>query len=257
MKDYVAAVILLNILVDLMLLLTVNRMAGFPQKVGRCLLGAVIGGFYSGICMMPGLHWAGHFLCRFAALMAVGAAAYGTDRNGIRRCMLFLLLSMALGGVVLGMGDGGVLSVIGGGLLFWLVGWSGIGMAASTCEYVEVELVKGNQHEKLLALLDTGNCLRDPVSGQRVLVVDAQCGKTLLGLTKEQLRAPVETLASGRIPGLRLIPYRAVGQSVGMLLAMRMDNVKIGNKWVSTVVAFAPEGLGEGNTYRALMGGTV
>ena len=90
-----------------------------------------------------------------------------------------------------------------------------------------------------------------------MLVADAKCAKTLLGLTKEQLGRPVETVAAGDITGLRLMPFRTVGRSAGMLLAIRLDHVRIGTKWGSAVVAFAPEGLGEGNSYRALMGGTL
>ena len=255
MRNYLAVVILLHMLVQLMLLLSVNRLTGFPQRVPRCLLAAGIGGIHSGLCLLPGLFFLGGLLWRCVFLFLMGITAYGPNKNGIRRCMLFLLLSMALGGVVLGIGDGGVLTVIGGGVLFCIVSWSGLGIAAASKEYVEVELSNGAKTDTLLALRDTGNCLQDPVTGQQVLVADAQSAKTLLGLSRQQLRCPVETVAAGIVPGLRLIPYRAVGQSAGMLVAIRLERVRIGNWQGSAVVAFAPEGLGEDNTYRALTGG--
>lgn len=79
----------------------------------------------------------------------------------------------------------------------------------------------------------------------------------LTGLTQEQLRAPLKTLMCRPVPGLRLIPYRAVGQAGDMLLAMRFDRVKIGNRTQSAVVAFAAEGLGRGDVYQALTGGVI
>ena len=79
----------------------------------------------------------------------------------------------------------------------------------------------------------------------------------LTGLSRDQLAHPVETLAQSPIPGLRLIPYRAVGQPGAMLLAMRCKKVKIGSWEGSLLVAFAPEPLGSGGTYQLLMGGAL
>jgi len=104
-------------------------------------------------------------------------------------------------------------------------------------------------------LEDTGNCLRDPVTGASVLVVGAQAARLLTGLTQQQLRSPLTTL--GTIPGLRLIPYRTVGTGAGLLLAMRFQNVRIGSWQGSTLVAFAPEGLEMGHPYQALTGGLL
>ena len=41
-----------------------------------------------------------------------------------------------------------------------------------------------------------------------------------------------------------------------MVLALRFENVKIGPRVQSAIVAFAPEGLGEG-MYQALTGGVL
>ena len=54
------------------------------------------------------------------------------------------------------------------------------------------------------------------------MVVDRMTADKLLGLTTEQLEDPIGTISRGKYPGLRLIPYTAVGKSAGMLLAMKM-----------------------------------
>ena len=82
-------------------------------------------------------------------------------------------------------------------------------------------------------------------------------GQELLGLTEKQLAHPVETLARGILPGLRLVPYSAVGQPGGMLLAMRFPGSFIGNRNECPLVAFAPQVLGRGEVYRMLTGGAV
>ena len=90
-----------------------------------------------------------------------------------------------------------------------------------------------------------------------MLVIAGEVAQKLTGLTGSQLRSPLETLAARPMPGLRLIPYRAVGQKGGMLLALRFSDVKIGSRVRSAVVAFAPEGLGSGDRYQALTGGVL
>ena len=57
--------------------------------------------------------------------------------------------------------------------------------------------------------------------------------------------------------GLRLIPYNSVGQPGGMMLMKRFDNVKMGDKKGSALVAFAPERIGAGQVYQALAGGNL
>ena len=90
-----------------------------------------------------------------------------------------------------------------------------------------------------------------------VLVVDADAGKALLGLTPQQLANPVEAVATASVPGLRLLPYRSIGSPQGMLAAIRLQNTKIGDFRGSTVVAFAPQKLDSEGIYRGLTGGIV
>ena len=77
----------------------------------------------------------------------------------------------------------------------------------------------------------------------------------MTGLTFQQLQHPMETLMLHPVPGLRLIPYRSVGNAGGFLLAKRFADVTIGDKKQSAMVAFAAEGLGKGEIYQALTGG--
>ena len=109
----------------------------------------------------------------------------------------------------------------------------------------------------MLALRDTGNNLRDPITGEQVLVAGADVAMELLGWTRDQIVHPVETMARGTIPGLRLIPYRAVGQSGSLLPALRFHGARVGGSTGDVLVAFAPEELGRGEAYRMLTGGVV
>ena len=103
--------------------------------------------------------------------------------------------------------------------------------------------------------MDTGHSLRDPVTGSQVLIVGADVAQTLTGLSPQQLADPVRCM--GKLPGLRLIPYKTVGKSQGMLLAMQMPNGKIGNRTGNILVAFSPQVLDESGKFQALIGGNV
>jgi stage II sporulation protein GA (sporulation sigma-E factor processing peptidase) len=240
-------------LAELLMLLAASRFAGYPPNRGRCVLGAVLGGVHAGACTVPALVFLGNGCWRLVFLTLVSITAYGFGRQALRRSALYVFLSLALGGFAMGLEQAGPVTVLLGASGMWVL--CALGLPEGGQEFVEVQLRRGENREKLLALRDTGNTLRDPVTGQRVLVADARSAFALLGLEPGQLANPVETVASGVIPGLRLIPYRTVGRASGLLVAIRMEQVRIGAWEGSSLVAFAPSGLGECGVYRALTGG--
>lgn len=254
MAVYLDLVVFLNFAVDLLLLAGSSRLSGFPVAWGATALAAALGGIYSGCCMLPGFQFLGNFLWRCVSLGLMGAVAYGISLSGLRRCLMFALLSMALGGIALCMGTGGITGIVAGGVVLLLC-CLGLRCPPGSREYVPVELAHGEKRQRFLALRDTGNTLRDPVTGQSVLIVDAAVAWSLFGLTRQQLQQPVETVEAGICPGLRLVPYRSVGQPGGLLAALRMENVKIDRWQGSMLVAFAPAGLDREGAYQALTGG--
>ena len=246
---YFYLTILLNFLVDFLLLMGANRLAGFPHAPLRCALAAGISGIYGGLCLK--YSFLGMFLWHFLSLVLISAVAYGIS---IRRGVLFILLRLAVCGIASGSRGMGLLAAAAVVGLLCLLGFGG---RAYGREYIPVELCYSGKKLRLLALRDTGNMLRDPITGQDVLVVDAQAGQTLLGLSLAQLKDPIGAVASASVPGLRLLPYRSIGSPQGMLAAIRLDNTKIGDFRGSTVVAFAPQKLDSEGIYRALTGGNL
>jgi stage II sporulation protein GA (sporulation sigma-E factor processing peptidase) len=256
MVIYLDLVMLLNFAVDLLLLLGTNYLVDKRSSWPRMLIAAAVGGVYGGVCLLPGFSFLGNTFWRliFLVLMAVMAFGFGVD--ALRRGVLFVLLSMALGGIALGLGQGGWLALLAAAGA--LTGLCALGFRRGTMErqLMRAELDLAGQKKQLMALHDTGNTLRDPITGCSVLVVDPDVAWELLGLTDVQLASPADTLASAGIPGLRLIPYRSVGQPGGLLLGIRVDSLKIDGKVRDPIVAFAPHKLGNGG-YQALAGGIM
>lgn len=257
MTVYIDAVILLNFLVDFLLLLGANRLCGYPPGWGRCALASAVGGLYGGACLLPGFYFLGNMLWRSVSFAIISWIAFGSSVSAFRRGMIFLLLSMALGGIAMWIGNGGIGSLVAASLGVCMMCFLGFRERPGSVRYVPVDITYQGNRVRLTALCDTGNSLKDPVTGRSVLVVGADTAQLLTGLTRQQLKAPVSTLSQSPLTGLRLIPYRAVGQAHGLLLALRMQDVRIGNWKGSSLVAFAPEGFGRNDNYQALTGGAA
>lgn len=245
----------LNALVDFLLLMGTNSLAGFPSDWKRCLGAAGVGGIYAGVCLLPGWRFLGSLLWRSVFLVLMASVAFGWNRGSVRRTGIFLLLSMALGGIALGLVRIRFPGLVWAALGLWILCRVAFGNGVGQQSYVSVTIRHGDARVEVLALRDTGNTLRDPVTGEAVLVLGAEAAELLTGLTRQQLASPLETLARRPLEGLRLIPYRAVGQGSGLLLARAFEDVTIGNRRGRALVAFDPGGLGGQTMYQALTGG--
>lgn len=255
MRIYLDLVMGLNFLVDFLLLLGTDRLSGYGSRWYRTVTASALGGVYGGVCFLPDFRFLANPLWRVVSLALMGGIAFGFCRSAVTRCGIFALLSMALGGIALAMGRSDWLALPLAGGVLWLLCRTGL-QGSRGQEYLPLEIRYGENRVCLTALRDTGNTLRDPVTGEKVLVISATAAEKLTGLTASQIADPIKTLQGQSLPGLRLIPYRAVGSS-GMLLAMRFSDVCLGSHNQSAVVAFAPEGLGENSAFQALTGGVV
>jgi len=257
LRIYLDLVVLLNFLVDFLLLMGTNRLAGFPSAVGRTAAAAALGALYSGACLLPGFHFLGNLLWRIVSLALMAGIAFGWNRSTFRRTGVFVLLSMALGGLAMSMNRRDLPTLIVSAAGIWVLCRVAFGGRIGQQEYVPLEIRYRDNQIELLALRDSGNTLRDPVTGQQVLVISMEAAQRLTGLSDSQLRSPMQTMLQRPLPGLRLIPYHAVGQPGGMLLAMRFEDVKIGSRQQAAIVAFDTGGLGRGEVHQALTGGVI
>ncbi len=267
---YLDRVVLLNLAVDYLLLLATARLAGLPLRRGRLALAAALGALYAAAVFLPGCRGLAHPLCRLAAGTAMCRLAWRRERRPWRLTALFFLLSGALAGLLLAMGLAAgspeallsrvyhadvswpVLlgSAIGFGLLLHLVFRQGARHEGG--ELMDVTVSLQGRRQRLRALHDTGNTLRDPVSGQPVLVLEQDALR--------ELWPPEEKMARlHRLDGTcrwSLLPFCAVGTEAGLLLAVRSDYVKVGSiTYPRILLALTPGAVSDGGGYQALWGG--
>ena len=249
-------VLLLNFAVDMLLLIGSNQLCAMKTNVWRCALAAVFGALYSVLCLVGPWNWLSEMPFRLLCLLFVALIAFGLPGKYWRNIGSYCILKLAIGKVP-ELGQGGVMAAIlvlfAGGILFMLVRWG----RPQGSDIIPVEITFRGNSFKMMALRDTGNILRDPVTGGPVLVIGAQTARRITGLTRDQLRNPVEVMASSSIPGLRVIPYHTVGEASGLLLALKLADVTIDGHRGSHIVAFSLVALEGNGNFQALSGGVL
>ena len=282
---YVDSVFVLNALMDYLLVLCAARLAGIPLRRRRYLLAGLLGGAYAVAVFLPGLGFLSATPVKLAAGILLALAAYGGEAKLLRLTLLLFAVSCAMAGCVLALGlvAGGGVPMVNG--VFYTDVDAKVLLTAAAAAYLVLTVVfraaagKGVRGELVraqvclagrttafTAFCDTGNALRDPVSGAPVLVVspgrlDGALPREVRSLLdRGALERPAELLEPmmRAAPELRfrLIPYHAVGVAGGLLLAVRSDWTEVaGERYAGLPVAFSPTELGTG--YSALWGGTA
>ena len=253
MQEYIWFVMLLSGGVDALLLIGAGVLAGSGMDKRRLIPAGLLGGLYAGAAASGPLYFLGNWYWRLIFLILVSAAGFGLNRWALRKGILYIMLRLALDGIGAGVGKGGLWTMGAGGLAMCLicaVTFRGPGGRS----LVPVELSHKGKTVRLTALRDTGNGLKDPITGRGVMVVGPTVARELTGLTAEQLRRPIQVVPL--LPGSRLIPYRTVDNPGGLMLALPIPQVRIGGWKGTCLVAFAPERLGSGE-FEALTGGCI
>lgn len=240
--------LLLRLIVVLLLLLGTDRLFCTETNMLRSIGAAAAETLCRGVVMFV-LPYHFRYLGVIISFFVLGGIAFGTSwrKWGIYGLLLGAVSSFAQA-MILGRMIPALLAVIGV--------WAISAMSRNFTQLVPIEIQGFGKRIQLTGLRDTGNKLTDPISGESVVVISAAAAYRLTGLSQKELADPLDTMCKSAIVGLRLIPYCAIGQKNGLLLALRYPYVKIGRYKSSYLIAFAPEGL-EGQNYQALLGGMI
>jgi len=282
---YVDSVFALNTAMDYLVLLLTARLAGISLCRGRYLLAAVLGGSYAVAVFCPGLTVLAQLPVKLAVGGLMALIAFGGEGRLLRLTLLMLAVACGVAGCVLGLGLLAQTRIpVSRGVFYTDIDLRVLILSAAAAygvlalvfraaarrglqgDLMAVRICIQGKTAELTALLDSGNGLRDSVSGRPVLVVAPGEVERILSeplrklLTPERLHHPAELLQPvlAATPALapRLLPYRAVGISGGLLLALRTDWVELGGERLEgAYAALSPTALGVG--YGALWGGTV
>lgn len=264
----------LNALVDYALLYVAGRAAQAPVRHGRLAAAAALGGLYACVEPLRLIPWAYGPAGVIAASLALVAVAYGTPpwRQTLRLLACFYGAAAALAGAVFAL----AFARSAGPLPWWAIGVPVAGALvaarrlgsvarsrwrAAPQSLIPVTVAIGGAQTRLLALVDTGNRLRDPVGQGPVLVVEARAlaGVLPAALTAatrggdprwEHVVAALE--GSPWAQRLRLIPYRSLGARSGVMIGFRPDRTEVAGRAAPSTVGLSGAPLDPDGRFQAL-----
>ena len=250
----------------------------------RIAIASAVGGLYAVMCVIPSFGWMSQITMKVGVMALMLLCAFGLEKSTIKQGIVFLALSFVFCGIVIAMVHGlGTGLMIIHGSAYYPVSAKVLVLTAAVVyvftrtilarftqhtgdELVPVQLSAGTKSTKILALRDTGNTLKDPMTNSEILVAEWQVLKALIpaelakDLHEEAFLQPTvlfehftKVLSQRK---WKLIPFHSVGNAGGMLLAMKCDQVIIGKQHINGgIVAFSPNKISDGGSYSALTGG--
>lgn len=260
---YIDSLFFLNLAADYLLLLAAAGIAGVRLLRGRYLLAALLGAVYSVAVYLPGCGFLAAVYWRIAAGLGMGLIAFGGERRPLRCLASWLAVSAAFGGALWALG-GEHMSLrtlmICFALCYGVMRLCFTGKAQlREKRRREVRLRFLGQEAVFFALADSGNELRDPLTGERVLVACPHALRPVFrehaGLFETQDAAALLTRCA-EIPTLRgrlhLLPFSTVG-GCGLLPVFRPDALLLdGEKTTGLLVGVSPQAAGDG--YEGIVG---
>ena len=242
---YADVLFALSVFTDYLLCLVTARFCSLRLRRGRYLAAAALGGIYAVAVFLPGFAWLAHPLVELCAAGIMGLVAFGGEQRLFRCLGAFLAVSASFGGAAWAVAlRGGSMPAPDIGLLaaVFLGSYAVLTLLSRTRHRrarehrVEAALGFNGRETTFTALEDSGNCLRDPVTGDAVMLVSPAALRPLFPGREALLESSgaVELVSmAGRLPELRgRFRLLSCGSVAGptLLAAFRPDAVRIDGK---------------------------
>ncbi len=247
---YVDLFFMINFSMDFLCFFLTSQMLGKKMGIIRTLGAATLGGIYACVALFLPISGIWGLVLDIAVCVLMCAVAFGFCRAVLLNSLVYFAVSMTLGGfmsalfALLNRADIGIEAVAEDGISAWVLTLLAIVSAAfalvgtrffrrrSAARYASVSVEMFGQSRELRAFCDSGNLLRDPISGRACVLVSAATLKELLGdevmrAVRTKNIAPLASTDAQLARRVRLIPARtATGE--GCLLAIRPDKLLVG-----------------------------
>ncbi len=242
-----------NFITGWIILLITGNLCGHKVIKRRVAAGAIMCGMYAFVLFVP-LHWVTALISKvlFSVIVVLSVFGKSTCRGILKTAGVFYTVSFLMGGVTIALmymtklpfvTDNGsfvmegttFLQLAAGVTSTWYLGnWLAVLLRERMYKqrvFRSVEVCIGGKQWKLKGFVDTGNSLKDPVTGKMVAVLSKEISAEISG-----------ELDAEQFGGFRFIPYRTVGRT-GLITVIRPDTVSIDGSRAADVLL----GLGERN----------
>lgn len=286
---YVDILFIINFVMDYIVLWLTAKFSQIRCVPWRLATASCIGSLYSVAVLLPQCGFMGAFWAKLlvSILMVIVAFVPLTLKKLSRVLLYFYLITFSIGGTVFGLiylfsnvsfGSGlsdipvPYLWLVWGFLMVLLAGKWGIPYLKRSflSDLLRVPvIIRFCGHElKITGLVDTGNQLVDPLTGEPVVIVEQELIAPYLPSRVREVFAnggelELTKLANsfsdeGEILPFRLIPFTTIGKHHGMLLGFKPDEIRIlaGDQEIrnkNVVICLYNRRLSPRGAYRALV----
>lgn len=254
MYIYAEYLIAENFLINLMILYLLKVLTKSKVRKFRLIVSALIGAVYTLVVFFPKLRIFATFIMKICISILMIIVAFNPEKflKFIKLIALFYIITFAFAGASLALfyltedkvyiGNGIFyikdsiiiilpLAILLSCLLFWIV-WSYISKRRKR-EYIVVSIILNGMQKDVIALLDTGNSLKDPITNTPVIIVEFSAIKELLPLDIQgvfsaytndnlELLSSVMQKSTDKVK-FRLIPFKSLGKNNGLLIGFKPD----------------------------------
>lgn len=252
---YVDLLFLINFSMDFLCFFLTAKLLNRRLPVFRALAASAAGGIYSDAVLFINVGRIASLAIDIAVCAAMCAIVF-LSRKEIRSLplctLVYLAVSMALGGfmtALFNLLNSSGLTVSDGdsasdGISVWMFAFlaaaagimtllGGKFFRRKTCEKsAEVEITYGGKKVKLRAMTDSGNLLREPISGRPCIVADVSSVGSIIPpevvrAVKSKDISAIETFAPQTARNIRIVPARTASGD-GMLIALKAEQITVG-----------------------------
>lgn len=268
----------------LILLLTANCCTVYVSR-WRILGGAAWGALFSVLFYFPQLPTVAAIGIKLLLCFVITATVFGKEARDrfFRLAATFAAVSFALAGGVTAIAyfAGGNGISVSNGIPYFNISLQFL-LAAVLIIYLILRLVfrsgslniqrntaqvclqNGEKSLLLQAFLDSGNLLREPISGKWVILVsnqeaaklfDGETRQLVQQLQRENMLEIFQRLVLQQVGKFRLAPYRDAASGSGMILIVKLDSITVNKKETDQyILGISPIQIETADGCRAIMG---
>ena len=291
MTIYIDVVLIENIMMNYIILYTTGIIAKVIPRHMRLAISSFVGAVYAIIAYMSILEIYSTIILKIILSIIIVYIAFNAQNIKIllKQLLLFYLTSFVFGGAAffliyfirpqnIIMKNGVFVGtypfkiLILGAIISFIIIYLSIKIIRKKLSkkslFCKIKIIINNEVINTLALIDTGNLLKDPISNTPVVVVEhtllydilpKQILNNLENILGGDLEKIPEEIKDKYISKLKVIPFSSLGRQNGMLLGIKADEIIIENEEEKTkkenvIVGIYDKSLTKRGEYRALVG---
>ena len=287
MTIYLDIVLIENIIMNYIILFAVSIISKTEMKVIRIFIASIIGGIYAIISYITDLEiYKTLVLKAILSIVMIYVAFYPkTIQKCCKQLLIFYLTSFTFGGTAFAllyfinpkqifmqngiyMGSYPLKIALLGGIVGCIIITASFkvikGRINSKNMYCKLKIRILGKEVQSIAILDTGNLLKEPITKMPVIIVEAELLKEVMPLNiiehlQEIMDGEGRYIPSELINRIRLIPFTSLGKQNGMLVGIKADEVLVTYdeeeyKHKDVIVGIYDKRLNKKGLYNSLIG---